>query len=127
MSDQDVLQGYSGEVRALLERAGVEVGDEVEIQAGDEVYRGILMSRYELADPGYIVIKLSMLRPSPLAAKAIHESRLKLGIDSHNVLAIRQRQRLYLRLTQFNYRWIRFDFEVEGWQEGVCYSAEGYT
>ena len=58
MSDQDALQGYHGEVRALLERAGVEVGDEVEIQAGDEVYRGILMSRYELADPGYIVIKL---------------------------------------------------------------------
>ncbi len=58
MSDQDVLQGYSGEVRVLLERAGVEVGDEVEIQAGDEVYRGILMSRYELADPGYIVVKL---------------------------------------------------------------------
>jgi len=58
LSDQDVLQGYSGEVRVLLERAGVEVGDEVEIQAGDEVYRGILMSRYELADPGYIVVKL---------------------------------------------------------------------
>jgi glutamyl-tRNA(Gln) amidotransferase subunit D len=58
LSDQDVLQGYWGEVRVLLERAGVEVGDEVEIRAGDEVYRGILMSRYELADPGYIVIKL---------------------------------------------------------------------
>ncbi|MEM0329428.1 MAG: Glu-tRNA(Gln) amidotransferase subunit GatD [Nitrososphaerota archaeon] len=58
MSGQDALQGYSGDLRALLEKAGVEVGDEVEIQAEGEIYRGILMARYELADPGYVVIKL---------------------------------------------------------------------
>ncbi len=58
MSDQDTLQGYSGGVRILLEKAGVDIGDEVEIRAGEECYYGILMARYELADPGYVVIKL---------------------------------------------------------------------
>jgi len=58
VSGQDRLQGYSGEVRRLLENAGVEVGDEVEVGADGETYRGILMARYELAEPGYIVIKL---------------------------------------------------------------------
>lgn len=58
MSEQDKLQGYSGDVRRLLESSGVEVGDEVEVRVGDEVYRGILMARYELAEPGYIVVKL---------------------------------------------------------------------
>jgi len=41
-----------------LESAGVEVGDEVEVRVGEDVYRGILMARYELAEPGFIVIKL---------------------------------------------------------------------
>ncbi len=58
MSLEDKLQGYSGEVRELLEKVGVEIGDEVEIKVQDKHYRGILMARYELADPGYIVIKL---------------------------------------------------------------------
>ncbi|HDD56450.1 MAG TPA: Glu-tRNA(Gln) amidotransferase GatDE subunit D, partial [Nitrososphaeria archaeon] len=52
------LQGYSGKVREILEEGGVEVGDEVEVEAKGEIYRGILMARYELADPNYIVIKL---------------------------------------------------------------------
>ncbi len=58
MSDQDTLQGYSGEVRRLLENAGVAVGDEIEVRVDGEIYRGTLMARYELAEPGYIVIKL---------------------------------------------------------------------
>lgn len=55
---EDELQGYSGFVRELLERAGVKIGDEIEIVSNGKKYRGILMARYELADPGYIVIKL---------------------------------------------------------------------
>jgi len=58
LSVQEKLQGYSGEARRILEKAGVEVGDEIEVVAGDRVYRGILMARYELAEPGYIVLKL---------------------------------------------------------------------
>jgi len=59
VSLEDKLQGYSGEVRELLEKVGAEIGDEVEIKVQDKHYRGILMARYELADPGYIVVKLS--------------------------------------------------------------------
>ncbi len=58
MSERDRLQGYSGAARRLLESCGVEVGDEVEVKVNGEVYRGILMARYELAEPGYIVVKL---------------------------------------------------------------------
>ncbi|MCD6235516.1 MAG: Glu-tRNA(Gln) amidotransferase subunit GatD [Thaumarchaeota archaeon] len=42
----------------MLEAAGASIGDEVEVKVGDRVYRGILMARYELADPDYIVVKL---------------------------------------------------------------------
>ena len=58
MSLEDKLQGYFGEVRELLEKAGAEIGDEIEIEVRGKRYRGILMARYELADPGYVVIKL---------------------------------------------------------------------
>ena len=58
VSLSEKLQGYSGEARAMLEGVGAAIGDEVEIRAGEKTYRGILMARYELADPGYIVIKL---------------------------------------------------------------------
>jgi len=51
MAVSDRLQGYSGRVRRILEESGVEVGDEVEVEARGETYRGILMARYELADP----------------------------------------------------------------------------
>jgi len=58
VSLEDKLQGYFGEVRELLEKAGAEIGDEIEIEVRGKRYRGILMARYELADPGYVVIKL---------------------------------------------------------------------
>ena len=58
MSGREELQGYSGKVREILRRAGVRIGDEIEVMIGGVVYRGILMARYELADPSYIVIKL---------------------------------------------------------------------
>ncbi len=52
-------QGYRGRVREILLAAGLDIGDEVEVVKPDgEVYRGYLMSRYEHAEDGYIVIKL---------------------------------------------------------------------
>lgn len=54
------LEGYVGKVREVLESAGVDIGDEIEIIIDErEKFKGILMSRYELADPDYIVLKLS--------------------------------------------------------------------
>ncbi|MCL7385866.1 MAG: Glu-tRNA(Gln) amidotransferase subunit GatD [Thaumarchaeota archaeon] len=52
------LQGYSGRVRELLERENINIGDEIEIISNGRRYRGILMARYELADPNYITLKL---------------------------------------------------------------------
>jgi len=53
------LEGYTGKVREVLESAGVDVGDEIEIIIDEyEKINGILMSRYGLADPEYIVVKL---------------------------------------------------------------------
>ena len=58
MVEEDRLQGYIGKVRNVLESAGAEIGDEVEVQVGDKTYRGVLIARYELADPEHIVLKL---------------------------------------------------------------------
>lgn len=58
MSISEKLQGYSGRLRELLEGLGIEVGDEVEVKTAEKTYRGILMARYELAEPDYVVIKL---------------------------------------------------------------------
>jgi glutamyl-tRNA(Gln) amidotransferase subunit D len=50
--------GYKGEALALLERAGVSVGDLVRVETSDASFEGYLMPRYELADSLHIVIKL---------------------------------------------------------------------
>jgi glutamyl-tRNA(Gln) amidotransferase subunit D len=52
------LAGYKGEALALLERAGVSVGDLVRVETSDASFEGYLMPRYELADSLHIVIKL---------------------------------------------------------------------
>ncbi len=52
------LHGYSGIIKELLERENVSVGDEVEVVSNGRRYRGILMVRYELADPKHITLKL---------------------------------------------------------------------
>lgn len=57
--DMPELQGYSGIVRKLLEQENISIGDEIEIISDGRKYRGILMARYELADPNYITLKLS--------------------------------------------------------------------
>ncbi len=58
MVEEDKLQGYTGRVRRILEEAGVEIGDEVEVQVEGKTHHGILIARYELADPDHIVLKL---------------------------------------------------------------------
>lgn len=58
MSSKD-LPGYRGATRSILENAGVAVGDEIEIVSQGRKYAGILIARYELADPDHIVIKLA--------------------------------------------------------------------
>ncbi|MEM3620858.1 MAG: Glu-tRNA(Gln) amidotransferase subunit GatD [Nitrososphaerota archaeon] len=59
MGFSDRLEGYTGKVREVLESAEVDIGDEVEIVVDEsKKFRGILMSRYELADPDFIVLKL---------------------------------------------------------------------
>ena len=58
MSAEDRLQGYVGRVRRILEDAGAEIGDEIEVRVGEKTYRGILIARYELADPDHLVLKL---------------------------------------------------------------------
>jgi len=58
MEKEDALQGYSGYAREMLEKAGARIGDEIKIATKHGEYQGILIARYELADPDYIVIKL---------------------------------------------------------------------
>jgi len=50
--------GYRGLVARLLRDAGVKVGDELELNRGDVVFRGYLMARYEYGEPEIVVIKL---------------------------------------------------------------------
>lgn len=53
------VSGYRGRLRDLLETAGVDVGDEVEVLTGDgRRYLGYLMSRTEYAEEGLITLKL---------------------------------------------------------------------
>jgi glutamyl-tRNA(Gln) amidotransferase subunit D len=52
------LAGYRGEALALLEEAGLSVGDLIKVETSDASFEGYLMPRYELADPLHIVIKL---------------------------------------------------------------------
>jgi len=52
------LVGYRGEALALLEKAGLSIGDLVKIETLDTSFEGFLMPRYELADSFHIVLKL---------------------------------------------------------------------
>ena len=54
----DILTGYKGRVLKLLEEAKMEIGDNIRIIRGVEVFEGTLMPRYELADDEHIVVKL---------------------------------------------------------------------
>jgi glutamyl-tRNA(Gln) amidotransferase subunit D len=52
------MSEYRGEVRSLLRRASVSVGDRVRVESAGRVYEGILMPRTELGDAEHVVIKL---------------------------------------------------------------------
>lgn len=52
------LSGYRGPARQMLIQARVEVGDLVKVTRDGEVFEGVLMPRYELADDRHIVLKL---------------------------------------------------------------------
>ena len=54
----DNLIGYKGKVLRTLEKAELEIGDNIRICRNEEVFEGTLMPRYELADDEHIVIKL---------------------------------------------------------------------
>jgi len=52
------LSGYRGYVKKILEENGLKIGDYIQVELEDYVYKGILMPRYELADDKHIVLKL---------------------------------------------------------------------
>ncbi|MGB9728873.1 MAG: Glu-tRNA(Gln) amidotransferase subunit GatD [Thermoprotei archaeon] len=54
----DPLYGYRGIARKLLEIAHASIGDTITIKSKSLTYTGILMPRYETADPNHITIKL---------------------------------------------------------------------
>ncbi|MFX0060827.1 MAG: Glu-tRNA(Gln) amidotransferase subunit GatD [Candidatus Hermodarchaeota archaeon] len=60
MSKEDPLPGYKGEVRSLLEKAGVKVWSEVEVRNPRRGmnFRGILLPRAEYTAQGYINLKV---------------------------------------------------------------------
>ncbi|NLP05251.1 Glu-tRNA(Gln) amidotransferase GatDE subunit D, partial [Candidatus Fermentibacteria bacterium] len=59
MTGNDALKGYRGEAREVLERLGVAVWDDVEIEADGNLFSGVVLPRSETADDRHIVLKLS--------------------------------------------------------------------
>jgi glutamyl-tRNA(Gln) amidotransferase subunit D len=55
---EDRLKGYRGEARAVLERLGVNVWDDVEMIAAGNSFKGVILPRSETADDSHIVLKL---------------------------------------------------------------------
>ncbi len=54
----DRLKGYRGEAREVLERLGAGVWDDVELMAGSNLFKGVILPRSETADDRHIVLKL---------------------------------------------------------------------
>ncbi len=50
---------YPGLIEKLLEDAGADLGDTVEVCKGKETYTGVLMPHHEFSDPSIITLKLS--------------------------------------------------------------------
>jgi len=75
------LSGYKGESLAALKKAGVQVGDIIKITRVKEVFTGVLMPRYELADNKHIVIKLE--NGYNIGVKVSRKTRIqKLGVGA---------------------------------------------
>lgn len=55
----DAFKGYRGVGRAVLERHGVGVWSEVDVESGDGRFSGIVLPRSETADDTHIVLKLA--------------------------------------------------------------------
>jgi glutamyl-tRNA(Gln) amidotransferase subunit D len=55
---EDKLKGYRGEARAVLERLGVNVWDDVELTAAGNSFKGVILPRSETADDAHVVLKL---------------------------------------------------------------------
>jgi len=75
MSD-DQMKGYRGLGRAVLEREGVSVWSEVDIEAQNGNFSGIILPRSETSDDRHIVLKL--------------KSGYNVGIDAETVTAIKE-------------------------------------
>lgn len=52
------LSGYKGNVFKFLKKEDLQIGDIIRVIRNEEVFEGILMPRYELADDNHIVLKL---------------------------------------------------------------------
>ncbi len=50
---------YSGIIAKLLEDAGVDLGDSIEVRKGEDTYLGVLMPHHEFSDPSIITLKLA--------------------------------------------------------------------
>jgi glutamyl-tRNA(Gln) amidotransferase subunit D len=50
---------YSGIIGQLLEDAGADLGDAIEVRKGKETYTGVLMPHHEFSDPSIITLKLA--------------------------------------------------------------------
>ena len=50
---------YSGIIGKLLEDAGADLGDSIEVRKGSETYIGVLMPHHEFSDPSIITLKLA--------------------------------------------------------------------
>ena len=50
---------YSGLIGKLLEDAGADLGDLVEVRKGEESFTGVLMPHHEFSDPAIITLKLA--------------------------------------------------------------------
>ena len=77
MGEEDVLKGYKGRARDVLEKMGTRVWAEAEIETDKGVYKGIILPRSEQADDGHIVVKLDTGYNIGLAVEGIQAIREK--------------------------------------------------
>lgn len=65
------MSGYRGVGRAVLERHGADVWSDVELEAAQGTFRGLVLPRSETADDRHIVLKLSSGYNVGIAAEAV--------------------------------------------------------
>ena len=71
MNNDKRFQGYRGLGRAVLQRHGVGVWSEVEIEATDGHFKGLILPRSETSDENHIVLKLGNGYNVGIAAESI--------------------------------------------------------